>query len=217
MIGMGICAMLGFFWWELRTVDPVIDLKLFTRRAFTAGACIVGLQNFAMYALLFELPLVFSYNFHASPAQSGRALLALTLAMVIGSTIGGHTAARIGHRNAALIGTTVALIGGILLSLNPLISVAASFPMLLTLGLGLGLSTPAANSASMSAVRGSESGMGSAVCGTLRYLGGVMGVAMVSALASAHEMIQVLQISSGAFVLALALAVALAFSIPRHR
>lgn len=217
LVGLGVGTLLVFAWWELRAADPVIDLKLFTRRAFTAGTCIVGLQNFAMYALLFELPLVFFRHFQATPAQSGRALLAMTLAMVIGSTAGGQTAARLGHRRAAIIGTVVALVGGILLWVRPLVSVSASFPTLLTLGLGLGLSTPAANSASMSAVRGNESGMGSAVSGTLRYLGGVMGVAMVSALASGDALMRALQISSAVFVLALALAVVLAFSIPSRQ
>ncbi len=217
LVIVGVGALFVFVWWELRTEDPVIDLKLFTRRAFTAGACIVGLQNFAMYALLFELPLVFSQSFQATPAESGRALLALTLAMVVGSTVGGHTAARLGFRRAAIIGTTVALTGGILLWLNPLVSVASSFLTLLALGLGLGLSTPAANSASMSAVRGSESGMGSAVSGTLRYLGGVAGVAMVSALATTDVLLHALQLSSVVFVFALALALVLACSIPKSR
>lgn len=215
MLALALPLLGVFVWWEGRAADPVIDLRLFSRRAFTAGTCIVGLQNFAMYALLFELPLVFSHVFDATPAQSGQTLLALTLTMVLGSTAGGHAATRLGHRRAAMVGTSVALAGGCLLLL-PLRSLSSCVPALLLLGLGLGLSTPAANAASMAAAQAHESGMASAVSGTLRYLGGVAGVATVATLASGDDLLRALHQSTLFFALALALACVLAALIPER-
>jgi MFS family permease len=140
-------------------------------------------------------------------------LLAMTLAMVVGSTLGGQLAARLGSRRAAMIGTSVALLGGVLL-LPPLVSLQSFLPSLLALGLGLAISTPAANAASMAAAQPHESGMASAASGTLRYLGGVCGVAMVSTLASGDNLIHALHISALVFVLALGLAGVLATLIP---
>lgn len=101
--------MIAFAWWERRAADPVVDLRLFTHRAFTAGTLIAGLQNFTIYALLFELPVVFSRGFCATPAQSGRALPALTLAMVAGSMLGGRVA---GVAVVSTLVTDVAFQGG---------------------------------------------------------------------------------------------------------
>ncbi len=210
----GLATLFAFAWWERRVADPVVDLKLFTRRAFAAGTLIVGLQNFAMYALLFELPLVFSHSFGATSAESGRALLALTLAMVLGSGIGGRIAGRFGLRKAAVIGASIALAGGAVLVRLPLTSVMGAFPALVLLGFGLGLTTPAANATLMSAVHAGESGMASAASSTVRYLGGIAGVAVVSAMASGQDLLVAHEQGAVIFALALAIALALAALIP---
>lgn len=210
LIVTGLGLLLLFGWWERHAADPVVNLKLFTCREFTAGSLIIGLQNFAMYALLFELPLVFSRSFGATSAETGRVLLALTLAMVIGSVIGGRIASKLGPRKTAIIGASIALAGGVLMVATQLQSVSDSLPELLALGLGLGLSTPAANAALMSSVHPGESGMASAVSSTVRYLGGIAGVAFVSAMVNSDNLLIAHQRSAVIFSIALAIALALA-------
>ena len=56
LVGAGVVVLVLFFAWERRAANPVIDPSLFRTRAFAAGVSVVGLQNLAMYALLFELP-----------------------------------------------------------------------------------------------------------------------------------------------------------------
>lgn len=217
LVGTGLATLFAFVWWERRATDPVVDLRLFMHRAFTAGTLIVGLQNFAMYALLFELPVVFSRSFGATSAQSGRALLALTLAMVVGSMLGGRVAGAIGSRKGALFGSLVAFAGGVLLALRPLAGVTDSLPALLVLGFGLGFTTPAATAALMAVARPGESGMASAVSSTMRYLGGIAGVAVVSALVAGDDILAAHRSAAVVFALALGLATALATVIPRHK
>ncbi len=217
MVATGVGLLLGFAWWERRAADPVVNLALFKRRAFAAGSLIIGLQNFAMYALLFELPVVFSSVFGASSAQSGRALIALTMAMVIGSVVGGSVAGKFGTRRAALVGTAVALSGGLLMALGTLKSVSGAVPALMALGLGLGFTTPAANAALMAVAKPSESGMASGVSSTVRYLGGIAGVATVSAMVANESLLAAHQHSAILFAIALAVALALAWLIPGHK
>jgi predicted MFS family arabinose efflux permease len=214
LVAAGIVALGLFAWWERHAADPVVDLRLFANRAFSAGSLIIGLQNFAMYALLFELPLVFATSFGANAAQSGRALLAMTLAMVVGSVVGGRVASAIGSRRAALLGAMVSLAGGLVLMLQPLASVTGSLPALLPLGLGLGLTTPAANTALMTAARAGQSGMASALSGTMRYIGGIAGVAVVSAIVSGDDLLAAHSQAAVIFASALGLATMLAALIP---
>lgn len=217
LVASGLATLGVFIWWERRVADPVVDLKLFRRRAFAAGTLIIGLQNFAMYALLFELPVVFTRQFGATSAESGRALLGLTLAMVLGSILGGRAAGRFGPRNAALAGTLMALLGGLLLAALPLSGVIATLPALASLGLGVGLTTPSANAALMALALPGESGMASGMASTVRYLGGIAGVAIVSNILSGHDLVASQHRSALIFAAALAVAALLAAVIPRHR
>lgn len=211
----GLALLVVFGLWEHRVQDPVVDLRLFMRPAFSAGTLVIGLQNFAMYALLFELPLVFSHSFGATSAQSGRTLLALTLAMVTGSLAIGGVAVSLGSRSAAVIGASVALAGGVLLAMTPLSSATSVIPALLLLGLGLGLTTPAANAAAMSAALPQDSGMAAAVSSTMRHLGGIAGIAVVGTMMSGDDLVAAHQRSSVIFAAALAIALVLTFWIPR--
>ena len=68
----GIGVLVGFFAWERRAANPVIDPALFRRRAFAAGVSVIGLQNLAMYAVLFELPVVLGRAFKADSAAAAR-------------------------------------------------------------------------------------------------------------------------------------------------
>ena len=57
---------------------------------------------------------------------------------------------------------------------------------LVLLGIGLGLTAPAAQSASMSAVAWDLAGTAAGIGATMRYLGGIIGVAVMSVLLDVH-------------------------------
>jgi MFS family permease len=182
MAAVGVIVIVLFFLWERRAQNPVIDPTLFRSRAFAAGVGVVGLQNLAMYALLFELPIVLSRAFEADAKTSGRTLLALTVAMVTGSMTSSRVVARLGERGCALLGSAVAFAGMVILAVSPLRGAADLVWGLLPLGVGIGLSTPALQASAMAAIDRSRSGMAAGVSSTARYLGGVIGVGLVSSL-----------------------------------
>ena len=70
----GLVAIAAFIWWELRTPHPLIDLRVFASRAFSASAAAVTIIFFALFGSLFVLTqylqLVHGYS-PLSPA-SGR-------------------------------------------------------------------------------------------------------------------------------------------------
>jgi MFS family permease len=183
----GVIVVTVFFMWEQRAKDPVIDPALFRTRAFAFGVAVVGLQNLVMYSLIFELPLVLSRAFDADAKTNGRTLLALTLAMVTGSMTSSRLVARVGERRSAMIGSFVGVCGMLVLSLHALHAPRDLMWGLIPLGLGIGLSTPALQTVAMAAVDRSRSGMAAGVSSTARYLGGVLGVGIVSSLLSSGD------------------------------
>lgn len=181
---LGACAALlvPLVWWERRVTDPVVAFRLFGSVAFTAGSLLVALQNLVMYTLLFELPLVLAALLAVDSAATGRLLVALTAAMIVASLLAGRLTDRIGARLVA-VGGTLASLGAVgLLAAADLSSVRSLVLPLAALGVGVGLATPAAQSASLAAVAPERSGAAAGIGSTMRYLGGVVGVALLARL-----------------------------------
>ena len=215
MVGAAVVVLVVFFSWERRAANPVIDPSLFRIRAFAAGVSVVGLQNLAMYALLFELPLVLSRAFGGDARTSGRTLLALTLAMVAGSLSGSRLVARLGSRGASLVGGAVALLGMVYVGWQTPTGAGDLVPGLVLLGVGIGLSTPALQTAAMAAVDRRKSGMAAGVSSTARYLGGVIGVGVVSTLtAGAVDPLAAHRTAAQLLAVVLAIAVIAAAALP---
>ncbi len=176
-----LCAVLvvPFVWWERRAADPVVGFALFGYRAFTAGTVIIAMQNLAMYTLVFELPQVLRALLAVDAATTGRLLVAMMAATVATSVVAGRLVDRLGARAIAVSGSLVCLAGVGVLAASSLTAPGQVVVPLVLLGLGIGLATPAAQSASLGAVDRRDSGMAAGVNSTMRYLGGVIGVAIL--------------------------------------
>lgn len=174
---LGLVTLAGFRRWERRAREPVIDLTLLSRRAFFAGSAICALQNLALYGLLFQLPFLFALAFDADSADTGRLMLALMAMLVVFSPLSGLCTRRVGARATVLVGSLVATAGLAWLALGSLESAAEVIPPLLVLGTGLGLTNAPSQTAALDAVEAERSGMAAGLMSTMRYLGGVAGIA----------------------------------------
>jgi MFS family permease len=172
----------AFLWREQHGEDPVVAFDLFRSTSFPAGSLLVCLQNLAMYSLLFELPLVLEVLFDLNAAETGRLLVVMLAAMTVLSLVAGGFVDRFGARTVAVTGSVLCLVGiGVLLT-GDLGSVGEVRLPLALLGIGLGLSGPAAQTASLSAIAPERAGMAAGVSSTMRYLGGVVGIALLGQL-----------------------------------
>jgi MFS family permease len=107
----------------------------------------------------------------------------MTAAMVLSSMAAGRLAERIGARAQALAGSVVALAGMWWFADLDTVRVPVDvMPGMLLIGLGLGITSPPAQAASMSTVGRDQAGMAGGVLSTMRYLGGVAGITVLGAL-----------------------------------
>jgi MFS family permease len=180
-IVFGGLGLYGFTKWERRTPDPLIDLQLFRRIPFVIGGSVVGLHNLGMYALLFQLPFLLKSWYYLDPAAIGQILLTMTIFMVLFSSIGGRMAESVGARITVLSGLIISLVGMIMLlattDSNSLWWMSIS---LAWVGGGIGMVMGPAQAAALSAVPPEQSGVASGVLSTMRYLGGVAGITIIS-------------------------------------
>jgi EmrB/QacA subfamily drug resistance transporter len=186
LLAAGAVALALFVRHERGVADPVIAFDLFGATSFTAGTLLICLQNLVMYALIFELPLVLEERFDLDARDTGQLLVFLMIAMVVTSLVAGRLTEKLGPRTLALVGSAVCLLGLVVLRTIALTSPGQTRLPLALLGVGLGLCGPAAQTASLSAVAPERSGMAAGVSSTMRYLGGVAGIAFLGQALDLH-------------------------------
>lgn len=211
----GAVLLAAFVVWERRAVAPVVDLRLFGRRGFAAGNAVVGLQNLAMYALLFQLPIFFEQVRGIHSGTTGRAIIGMMIAMVVLAPVGGRLAERFGARPIAFAGCLVSLAGVFLLAdFSKLAAPTDALPGLILVGAGLGLATSPSQSAAMSAVDRSQAGMAGGALSTSRYVGGVIGISVLGALLASNAGVVSHHVAAVTYEAALALAALAALMLP---
>ena len=174
-----------FVRWELRRDDPMLDMRLFVNRGFSAGSVALAMLFFAMAGTVFLQAQYLQFILGYSPLVAGAALVPAAIGMIMGTGVGAHLAHRLGGRTAVVTGTLFAA-GGVAVQ-AALIDGASYAPTgvgLLLFGLGAGLAMPAATDLIMSTLPRTRAGVGSAVNDTVRELGGALGVAVIGSVAA---------------------------------
>ena len=211
----GAAAFIVLIWHERRAEAPVLNLSLFGKRGFVAGAGIIALQNLAMYSLLIQVPFLFG-GAAGTDSRLGLAIIAMTFTMAATSPLGGWLVEWAGVKPVVASGGALAALGVLALSALP----AAASPRdvgvrLLLVGLGLGLSTGPANASAVSAVPQHESAIASATVSMLRYLAAITGTVILSfAFAGGAEVEARHHVALWIFVAALGLSAVLGLLLP---
>jgi len=217
---LGGLGLVGFTRWERFTRYPLIDMQLFRRGPFVIGGALSGLQNLGMYALLFQLPFLLREWYQLDAVETGQILLIMMIFMVFLSPVGGRMGERFGVRNTILSGLCVSIAGLIMLLGTAGSTALLWIPISLALvGSGIGLVTGPAQAAALSVVPSEQSGVAAGILSTMRYLGGIAGITIISTLLIDTDPAGILRqnklcfsIYIGAYVFAFLLALA----IPRR-
>ena len=211
---------------ERRSSAPLVDLAVFRERVFGAGI-LAGLLSYAvLFGCLFLVPFYLERVLGRDPSGTGLLLSPVPLALGVLAPFSGGIADRIGSRLPTVLGMLVAAAALAALALLPTGALGAVLLVLAALGAGLGLFTPANNSAVMGSAPPDRLGVAGGVLNMTRSLGTSLGVAATGAVlalrlaaAVGHPVATTLGVPPGAltagfhqtllFLAALALAAAL--------
>jgi EmrB/QacA subfamily drug resistance transporter len=184
-VGVTVGAL--FVAWELRRNEPMVDMRLFANRSFSASTVALSMLFFAMAGMVFLQAQYLQFVLDYTPLTAGFALVPAALGMLFGTGAGAHMNAALGSRIAISAGTLTAAAG---------VAVQAAFidgssymPTgvgLLLFGLGAGIAMPAATDLIMATLPPARAGVGSAVNDTVRELGGALGVAVIGSIAATN-------------------------------
>ncbi|MGA8255197.1 MAG: MFS transporter [Nocardioides sp.] len=166
---------------ERAVEHPMLDVRLFTDRRFSAACGAVTIAFFALFGFIFLITQYFQFVRDYSALSTGLRILPVATCIAIASIAGGYLAPRVGTK--AVVATGLALLGTSFLWISD-VEVATSYsativPQMVLMGLGLGLvSTPATESI-LQVLPPARAGVGSAVNDATRELGGTLGVAVI--------------------------------------
>ncbi|GAA2259156.1 MFS transporter [Streptomyces amakusaensis] len=183
VLAAGIAALWLFARRQLTLADPLLDVRLFKNRTFTAAALVILMAMLAIGAALFLVSLWLQYVHGYSPSQAGLRTLPAALAMLVGALLAPWAMERAGVRTVMAVGLSGVVAGFLVLALSPEPTtygyVAA---VLVLLGLGDGMAITTASSVLVSSVPAERAGQAGAVSETNYELGVGLGVALLGSI-----------------------------------
>jgi EmrB/QacA subfamily drug resistance transporter len=168
--------------------DPLIPLRIFRMPRLRSANLVIILLYSGFFAMWFFLSLYLQQVHHDGALETGLAFLPMTLAIVLASSLAPRLVARLGVRNVITAGMLSATAGLALFSgIDPGSSYVALFlPAGLLAAAGLGLSLVPATIAAVQGVPAAESGLASGILNSSRLVGGALGLAALSTLATSR-------------------------------
>ncbi|MRH90666.1 DHA2 family efflux MFS transporter permease subunit [Nocardia sp. SYP-A9097] len=211
---LGAVALIGFVRWELRTPEPLIPMRFFTLRAFSAGNASSFLLAASIFGGAFFFTQFLQVVLHYSPLGTGLRLAPWTATLFLVAPIAGKQVNRFGERPLVVLGLLLQAIGfgWIALIARPDLPYVLMVPPFIIAGIGASMGIPSAQSAVLRAVPMTAIGAASGTYNALRQLGGAFGIAVPAAVFAAVGGYASAQVFTDGFIAATATAALLALT-----
>ncbi len=178
---VGALILVGFIYYEAKSTHPSIDLSLFRIRSFSVPLTGVSLAFAAMQGTLLFLTFYYQIVRGWSPLQAGLLVLPFAVGQLLGAPRSAKMVNRFGARVVITVGLTFALAGMLCFAfISPDAPVWFLVVVGVVFGFGLGNTIAPSTTRMTLATPPERSGSGSAVQNTVRQIGAVFGVAILS-------------------------------------
>ncbi len=178
---------------ELRSVQPLIDMKMMRVPAvWTTNlvALLFGVGLYSIFAFLPEFlqtPSAAGYGFGASITESGLIVLPMSATMFIFGTLSGPLSNRFGSRLVLIAGSVASIPAMVILAFAHADIWEIVISMLL-LGAGFGLAFSAMSNLIVDSVPSHQTGVASGMNANIRTIGGSIGAAVMASIVTSHAL-----------------------------
>jgi len=179
-------ALAAFVVNELRVSNPLVPMSILRVKGVAVADATQLVTAAGFLPMFFFLTLYMQTVLHYSPIQTGVAYLPLTAGFIVASSISSQLFARIGTKPVIVVGAAIASGGLYLLSRIPVDGSYASdiLPGLLVASIGLRGVFVGATTAANAGISEDKAGLAAGLLNTGTQLGGALGLAIFSALAT---------------------------------
>jgi EmrB/QacA subfamily drug resistance transporter len=188
LLALSAALIAAFVWIELRSRAPLVPFGIFRLRTLT-GANVVGiLLGASLFSMFFFISLYMQQVLGYSAIHAGLSYLPLALTIILAAGLGGQLVTRFGFKPILAAGMAFVSVGLLWFSQ---VSVGGGFltdilgpSLLAAIGLGFGFVT--STIAAVSGVQEHEQGLASGLINTSQQIGGALGLAVLSTIATSR-------------------------------
>jgi EmrB/QacA subfamily drug resistance transporter len=186
LFAAAVALLVGFVGWEARTRDPLMPLSIFRLRTLV-GANVAGLiLGTVMFSMFLMLTLYMQQVLGYSPLRTGVAYLAVAGTAIVWSALAAQLVTRVGVKPVLVTGMAFLTAGLVYFTQ---VSVGGSYvsdllPGFLVIAVGMGFSFVPISIAALAGVRPAEAGLASGLINTSQQIGGALGIAALSSVAT---------------------------------
>jgi EmrB/QacA subfamily drug resistance transporter len=187
-LGVGLVVLAAFVVVQLRSEEPLVDVRLFRHVDFLGDMVVLFGTQFGLLVITLFAALYAQNLLGYSPVQAGFSSMAMILPLMIGAQFAGRWYDKAGVRPPLLLGLVMCTVGVTIWALQlPNIEYWSKVPGMALTGLGLGLVFSPVNTDALSRVPARKRSQASGIVQTVRQLGGTLGVAVIGAIILANE------------------------------
>jgi EmrB/QacA subfamily drug resistance transporter len=184
MLAFSAACIALLLWVEDRAEEPIFPLCIFRNRIVWVSMAVIFFSAFGMFAGIIFVPLYFQAVLGASASTSGNLLIPMMLGMVVGSALAGVLMSRWGrYRILSLIGLGIMAVGLFLMArMDPQTSYGLAIALIVTTGLGLGMTMPIYSIVVQNAIPYNFLGAATSATAFFRSIGGAVGLSIFGSL-----------------------------------
>jgi EmrB/QacA subfamily drug resistance transporter len=188
LFAVSAILLLGFIAWELRHPEPLMRFGLL-RTKTVAGSNVAGfILGTAMFSMFLMLTLYMQQVLGYSAMKTGVAYLAVAGTAIVTSAIAAQLVTRVGVKPIMVIGMA-ATTGGLVYFTQ--VSVDGSYladllPGFLLVALGIGFAFVPISIGALAGIKSAEAGLASGLINTSQQIGGALGIAALSTIATSR-------------------------------
>jgi EmrB/QacA subfamily drug resistance transporter len=179
----GALLVAAFVAWELRAREPMLPMRFFRSRAFSAGNAAIFFTFASLFGAVFFFAQFLQTGLGHGPLDAGLMLLPWTVTLFVCAPVAGALADRVGERPFMTGGLLLQAAGmaWIALIAEPGLAYGAMVAPLVIAGCGVSMAIPAVQSSVVGSVGHEAIGKAAGINSTMRELGGVFGIAIAVA------------------------------------
>ncbi|HEX8888648.1 MAG TPA: DHA2 family efflux MFS transporter permease subunit [Pyrinomonadaceae bacterium] len=194
---LSIGALLAFVIWELRTSEPIVNLRILANRNFAVGTMVMTIIGVVLYGTIALLPLFLQTMMGYPAVQSGMAVSPRGIGSIISMIIIGRLVGKIDSRYLIIFGFIILAYSTYMFSdINLQISMGSIVWPSIISGLAMGFVFVPLTTTAMGTLSNEQMGNASGVYNLMRNTGGSIGIAaMTTMLARGGQIHQAAMVS----------------------
>jgi len=179
----GVLFLAAFVAWEKRAAEPMIPMRFFKIRAFTAGNTAIFFTFASLFSNVFFYSQLLQTGLGYSPLEAGLRLMPWTATFITVAPVVGNLVDRFGERPFMVGGLTLQAIGAAWMAIiaEPGLAYSELLGPFIVGGVGISMAIPAAQNSVLGSVSMESVGKAAGANSMMREMGGVFGIAIVVA------------------------------------